>query len=550
MSFKHLLFFFLSLLLAGNTQAQTQLTLDRDRLEVIEEQTESLANRLLELSIATRQKDLDQIADFFADSLLAIPLPTEPEDLVHQVKWIYKHGWKIQKEALRLSLSAFLKDWGVFLNHFSEIDDARFKVKKATFDDRGAQANVYFYLVGRDAEGLREWARGYASVHAQASEEGNWKISQFVLESLESLVSTIELFSEVGGPAGVAAFFPVYGSSQNRGFVWHGAAAADVDLDGLMDIFATGIFENYLYLNEGNGRFRDASAQTQTKILPKATTPLFLDYDNDGDQDLFLSSPQNQMLLENRLIPEGKLEFFDVSLQSGIGLVPAIGFSAIAGDVNGDGRPDIYVSSYNRYGQVMPNSWHRATNGTPNLLFINKGNGEFVESAKEWGVDDGRWSYAAGFVDIDEDGDMDIYVANDFGENGLYLNHGDRFVDVAVSWGVLDPGNGMGVSFGDYDNDGDQDLHVTNMSSTAGNRILGRLFPSVSRETGVLVKLASGNSLYENLGNGQFKDVTSAVGGFSSGWAWGGGFIDFDNDGWEDIYTPNGFISGKSMKDT
>ena len=114
MSFKHLLFFFLSLLLAGNTQAQTQLTLDRDRLEVIEEQTESLANRLLELSIATRQKDLDQIADFFADSLLAIPLPTEPEDLVHQVKWIYKHGWKIQKEALRLSLSAFLKDWGCF----------------------------------------------------------------------------------------------------------------------------------------------------------------------------------------------------------------------------------------------------------------------------------------------------------------------------------------------------------------------------------------------------------------------------------------------------
>jgi hypothetical protein len=108
----------------------------------------------------------------------------------------------------------------------------------------------------------------------------------------------------------------------------------------------------------------------------------------------------------------------------------------------------------------------------------------------------------------------------------------------------------MGVSFGDFNNDGLLDLHASNMSSTAGNRILGRLFPNQGPQENVLKKLAAGNNLFENLGGGKFKDVTAEVGGFSGGWAWGGGFIDFDNDGWEDIYTPNGFISGKSMKDT
>ena len=77
------------------------------------------------------------------------------------------------------------------------------------------------------------------------------------------------------------------------------------------------------------------------------------------------------------------------------------------------------------------------------------------------------------------------------GENGLFVNYGGRFVDETKQRGALDPGNGMGVSFGDYDNDGLLDLHVTNMSSTAGNRILGRLFPDANPTGQVLKKLAS-----------------------------------------------------------
>ena len=108
----------------------------------------------------------------------------------------------------------------------------------------------------------------------------------------------------------------------------------------------------------------------------------------------------------------------------------------------------------------------------------------------------------------------------------------------------------MGVAVGDYNNDGRLDLHVTNMSSTAGNRILGRMFPGAKPGEQVLVKLASGNALFENLGGGRFREVTQEVGSLSGMWAWGGGFLDFDNDGHEDLFAPNGFISGKSMKDT
>ncbi|MFQ5915933.1 MAG: FG-GAP repeat domain-containing protein, partial [Nitrospinota bacterium] len=459
----------------------------------------------------------------------------------------------------------FLPGFFAFLAHFAEIEDARFKVKRSHFDESAdadlaakvptakvgsrGQARVAFYLVGRNTDGQREWARGVTNVKVRRAENQRWQFESFVLESLKSMVATTDIFSEVSVPAGVAASRPPFGSPGNSGFAWHGAAAADFNNDGWLDLFVTGPEHNFLYVNDAQGRFREASQEAGLNLVAGGVAPLALDYDNDGDQDVFLSAVGSQMLLENRLVPDGTLIFRDVSRTAGVAY-EALGFSAVAGDVNGDGHLDIYVACYNYYGRVTPNSWFRATNGTRNLLFLNQGDGTFREEAGRWGVDDRRWSYAATFADVDGDGRLDLYVANDFGENGLFLNQGTRFVDVAEQRGVLDPGYGMGVSFGDYDNDGRLDLHVTNMSSTAGNRILSRLYPRSNPRDNVLVKIAAGNNLYQNVGDGRFRDVTAQVGGFSSGWAWGGGFLDFDNDGWEDLFTPNGFISGKSMRDT
>lgn len=559
---------------------------ERTRLEVIEDLSESLANDLLELSIATRDGDLARTSQFFPSRLRAAAFPSRPAQGKPSIKWVSTHGWEAAAPApsvvkagaapaadvrgaaapQQIGREEFMRGWGDFLAHFSEVEDARFKVKEANFDERAqavagakvptavagakGKARVAFYVIGRDREGRREWARGAANVEVRYDASGRWQFDSFALASLDSMVASTDLFSEVAVPAGLGAELPAFGAAGSGGFAWHGAAAADFDGDGWQDLFVTAPARNYLYLNDRAGHFRDASDEAGVRALATGVAPLALDYDNDGDSDLFVSNVGAQVLLENRLKQDGRLQFADVSLESGVGSAQAVGFSAVAGDVNDDGLLDIYVASYNRYGQVTPDSWFRATNGTPNLLLVNRGRGEFAEEAKRWGVDDSRWSYAAQFADVDGDGRQDLYVANDFGEKAMFMNRGDRFVDEAKERGLLDPGNGMGVSFGDYNNDGLLDAHASNMSSTAGNRILARLFPNEGPKENVLKKLAAGNNLFENVGGGKFRDVTAEVGGFGGGWAWGGGFIDFDNDGWEDIYTPNGFISGKSMKDT
>ncbi|MFQ5776597.1 MAG: FG-GAP repeat domain-containing protein [Terriglobia bacterium] len=548
-----------------------------ERLEVIEELSESLANDLLELSVAVRIGDEGGMGAFFPAELNATPFPSHPLPLRLELKWIGRHGWALrpsapgselksqEREARRVTREEFLSGWFAFLQHFAEIEDARFKVKRAQFDDsadailgakvptatpgsRGA-ARVAFTLIGRNIGRQREWVRGVVEGHVRRAENGFWQFSTFVLTRLESTVATTDLFSEVSLPAGVSTTRPGFGTAANADFVWHGAAVADFDNDGWIDLFVTDTYRAHLYLNDGEGHLREASREAGLWLLDKAVAPVAFDYDNDGDQDVFVSAAGSQVLLENRLVPDGQLTFRDISAQAGVAVV-GLGFSATVGDVNSDGLPDVYVACYNQYGRVTPNSWFRATNGTPNLLFINQGNGQFREEAARWGVDDRRWSYAASFADINRDGRLDLYVANDFGENALFINQGNRFTDEAQARGVLDPGYGMGVSFGDYNNDGLLDLHVTNMSSTAGNRILSRLFPNAGPEDNVLLKLAAGNNLYENQGDGTFRDVTAAAGGLSAGWAWGGGFLDLDNDGWEDLFSPNGFISGKSMHDT
>ena len=529
-------------------------SLNTDQLSQVEDLSESLANTLLDFSVAVRERDLKAVRSYFTDLVQTreplFKLPTHPES----IKWI-KHGSVDQStsQSKKRGVQEVVGDWAGLMNLFSVVEDSRFQVTNAKF--RGevretiADGEIKFFIVGRDLSGKRFWVKGTGNIGAWQNERPGWKISRMIFDHLETLKSEVDLFSEVSLPAGVSISLPAYGTPGNDDFVYHGAAAADIDTNGFIDIIATGIDGNSVYLNQGDGKFERAGVELGLPPTPQATAPLLVDYDNDGDMDLFLSAVGDQMLFENRLVPDGKLVFMDVSLQAGVAL-PAMGFSAAAGDVNGDGWVDLYVTSYNQYGRIMPNSWHKATNGTANLLFINQKDGSFKESSRIWGVRDQRWSYAAQFADLNGDNRQDLYVVNDFGENAFYVNLGNRFEDRAEASGVLDAGNGMGVSVGDYDNDGYLDLYVTNMSSTAGNRIVSRLFPEARSEDNVLRKLAAGNSLFKGRPDGFFDNVTAEAGPFEAGWAWGGVFIDFDNDGWQDLYSPNGFISGKSMKDT
>lgn len=526
--------------------------LDRETLEKVEDLSESLANTLLDFSVALRDRNLVRMGKHLSDRievrLLAFP---SPERGGH--KWIRRGSAKglAARDPVLLSRSQALDDWASFLDHFSTIEDARLKVTGADFSSKEAgiqgSGRIKFFVVGRDPAFKRLSVKGTGLLKALYLDEA-WSISSLTMDTIDAGLAETDLFSEVSLPAGVALTLPSFGG-RAADFAYHGAAAGDINRDGLIDLFVTGAQRNFLYINNGDGTFEEMAEDAWLALTPRATAPLMLDYDNDGDLDLFLTAIGEQMLFENQSEPGRRLAFIDSSLESEVA-VRAVGFSAVAGDANADGWPDIYVASYNRYGQIMPDSWHRALNGTANLLFINQKDGTFKEEAAAWGVQDTRWSYAAVFSDLDGDDRQDLYVANDFGENAFYINLGDRFEDRAESIGVLDPGNGMGVSLGDYNNDGLVDIHVTNMSSTAGQRILNRLFPESDSRAGVLRKLASGNTLLQGRPDGSFSDVSREVGPFQAGWAWGGGFFDFDNDGWQDLYTPNGFISGKTMNDT
>ncbi len=517
-----------------------------------EDHSEALANQLHALSLAIRDRTIDALANHLAADFAGAGLPLHSSDPRPQNEWVAL--WDTTSGASSLDRTGFVADWARYLAYFATIEDVRFKVKKTHFstDAEGARADalIYFAIVGRDAGDRRQWVEAKAHIDARRAGQGPWLLESFALKKYAALVARNELFSEVSLPAGTYRSAPRFGTPGNQHFLAHGVAVADVDRDGWVDALATGIGRNHLYMNEGDGTFADRADHAGINFTPPATAPLFLDGDNDGDVDLFLAAVGYQMYFENRPTSDGAPNFVDVSQQAGVAY-PAQGFSAISADIDQDGWPDIYVASYNQYGTIMPDSWSRAENGTRNLLFVNRGDGTFAEEARTRGVADARWSYAAAFADFDADGDQDLYVANDFGENGYYRNEDGTFSDRAAELGLLDPGNGMGVSCGDFDNDGHLDLHVTNMSSTAGNRILTRLFPEVAPDhIQTLSKLAAGNTLFRNLGEGQFADASQAAGPFGAGWAFGGGFVDFDNDGWEDLHAPNGFISGESLKDT
>ena len=526
--------------------------IDANRLDREEDATESVANQLLDLSVALRDGDRAGLEAPWSDQV-DLSGRLRPDDsassvaggLVRERPWHTDPEMRTAKRAEAADFLAALHD------HFSSVEDARFKVKTSSFgpDESLLDLGLAFWIVGRNVQGARTWLRGQANAQASSTTTDGWRLHRFTISEAHSLEASREICSEVGVEAGVGRNLPFFDPGR-FGIVWHGAAAGDLDRDGWMDVVAAGPLTPSVFLNRGDGTFEDVAELVGLAGIREATGPLLLDFDRDGDLDLFFAAVGYSSLMENRLVPDGALSFRDVSSASGVSWAHLVGFSAVAADVDGNGWEDIYVSSYNHYGATMPNAWHRADNGTPNALFLNQGDGTFREVARQWGVDDQRWSYAAVFHDIDDDGDADLYVANDFGENGLFRNDGEGFVDVAAQWGVTDPGNGMGAAFGDFDNDGHLDLHVTNMSSTAGNRILERLFPDGRADAQILKKLAAGNTLFRRLPSGTFVDVSADVGGLASGWAWGGGFFDLDNDGWEDLYTAAGFVSGPSMKDT
>jgi len=326
----------------------------------------------------------------------------------------------------------------------------------------------------------------------------------------------------------------------------HGVAVADVNGDGLEDLYLCqpGGVPNQLWVRLPGGGFLEAAAAGGLDLVDATTSALFVDLDGDGDLDVVLGLGTGVVVLARTDGGYREAARFE---RAGI-------TSLAAADVNLDGRLDVYACAYaNPYdGTTFPLPYHDAENGQQNLLLANVTEEPdrllLGDATAEAGLDVGgaRFSFAATFEDVDDDGDPDLYVANDFGRNALYVNNGTGFfLEEGAARGVEDVAAGMGAAFADLDRDGRVDLYVSNMESSAGRRITGQAGFQEEAGDGVRAlfrRHAKGNTLFLRDEDGAFVDSGLATRGQ---WAWGAIPTDLDGNGWLDLFVPNGFISAE-----
>jgi tetratricopeptide (TPR) repeat protein len=338
----------------------------------------------------------------------------------------------------------------------------------------------------------------------------------------------------------------------------NGIAVGDADGDGLDDIYVcqTAGLPNRLYRNRGDGTFEDATEAAGVGVIENTVCALFADVDNDGRQDLIVVRGSGPLLFLNQGAGKFKLKPNAFHFAN----VPQGTFTGAAmADYDRDGWLDIYFCLYSYYqGSGLyryPAPYYDAENGPPNFMMRNNRDGSFVDVTKETGLDKNntRFSFCCGWGDSNGDGWPDLYVVNDFGRKNLYRNNGDgTFTDIAATAGAEDVGAGMSVSWVDYDNDGKQDLYVANMWTAAGNRIAAQQNFQKSADTKArrfYEKHAMGNSLLRNSADSRFEDVTARSGTGMGRWAWSSDAWDFDHDGYPDLYVANGMISGTSRQE-
>src|SRR6185436_18387752 len=256
-----------------------------------------------------------------------------------------------------------------------------------------------------------------------------------------------------------------------------GIAVADVDGDGLEDVyFVNQIGGNQLWKNLGGGRFRNITAESGAALADRiGVTASFADIDNDGDQDLFVTTVrEGNVLFEN----DGKGHFKDISKAAG---VDYFGHSsgAVFFDFDNDGLLDLYLCNVGRYTtevkgrggayEGVRDAFEGHLHGDrseSSILYRNLGKNRFKDVTMDVGLGKAGWSGDATVADVNGDGFPDLYVLNMQGADHFYENvSGRRFVDKTAQFFPRTPWGSMGVKFFDYDNDGREDLIVTDMHS-------------------------------------------------------------------------------------
>jgi hypothetical protein len=475
----------------------------------------------------------------------------------------------VPSEDLTLTADTFADELRNLRSDFSSVDWVKFKIVGIeSQNDNAARTDVFWQTAGRDGGGSRVQFSLQCAFRWVKSDEDAWQVAEFRAGPSQLARSSKDVFHDASWQAlsanasfrdqlrfgaelwrrhmDSASGMDVYGQQ--------GLAVGDYDGDGWDDFYITqpGGLPNRLFRNLGDGRFEDVSAEAGVDFLDAAAAAFFADIDNNATQDLILILTAGRPLL---FLNNGKGKFSLARNGFPAGSVPGSVGGCLA-DYDRDGWIDIYVTSYlwpNKSSQ-LPRPYYDATNGPPNTLYRNRGDKTFEAVTGKAGLNfnNDRFTHACTWADYDHDGWQDLLVANDFGRKNLYRNLGDgTFRDVTAALGIEDFGAGMSVALGDYDNDGWEDVYFGNMWSSAGRRVTQQndfKDETSRREREIYQRHARGNSLFRNRQAAGFDDVTLASGVEFGRWAWCSDFVDFDNDGWLDIYVANGFVTGPDGK--
>jgi hypothetical protein len=364
------------------------------------------------------------------------------------------------------------------------------------------------------------------------------------------------LFRDVSKQSGLPAEL-AGGAAKNfdlQTIMGSGLAVGDINGDDYPDLFVAGESLGRLYLNRGKrgpGRFDDVTdAWGIPKGLSDSRGSLFFDVEGDGDLDLLVlrSEKASQIFLQDG----GRFTDGTASLGFGTGRGAHV---ATVLDYDRDGDLDLYVGYYgNDKAHRNPGKERNipaldGRNGTANQLWRNDG-GKFVEVAGKAGVADVGWTLAVGAFDYDGDGHLDLYLANDFGPNKMFRNLGNgTFEDATAKTGTGDRGSGMNVDVADVNGDGVWDFYVTNIDMFSKN--IKVVFPRDESTIDITESLTrafqyiAGNKLYVSQPGGEFRaEEAERMEPVDRGWGWDAAFFDYDLDGDDDMYVTNGWLDG------
>lgn len=459
------------------------------------------------------------------------------------------HGIEV-REVVQTGRTVTMDQWRHWVQKFAsdgwQLENLEFRHNRFEPDEQGEPKRSHFYFAAR---------LNHTALQGRAVVEGNlivdWatKPADAEFQPVKRIdASGLSVKTRFGEPL----FQLILHDSQTppeRSTYIDPLMVHDFDVDGVPEIILAG--KNLVYRRHGQDRY-----VTETLCrhpLESLTSAVVGDFDGDGVADLLGANSRGLTFFQG-----SSKGTFDQPGRLAWPANPTLKNTMVltCGDLDQDGDLDVFLGQYRvpTLGQVLRPYYYNANDGWPSYLLLNDGRADFKDVTESAGLGAKRWRrvYSASLADLDADGRLDLVVVSDFAGLDLYRNEGNgRFSDVTRQWIAEPRGFGMAHALADFNVDGRLDLLMIGMPSATVDRLehLGLRRAYSADDPRNRPAMSHGNRLYLAQPEGRLEQTTLSESLARSGWSWGCGVADFDNDGFPDVYIANGLESKQSVQE-